>query len=234
MAEHFLRGGNIRCALLSFDAWSNLVRPSELETMTDPEAVMELLRSYHMFGSLLRQVTRNALPTHNKAFNQLVGLDSVTVSSSAEDIAVLPRSFIYRWAMAHSSPPSQFRPGDPLHVGRAMAERWIRRALLLRLNTLLVWLHASAVKSGAFVLCEDYVQNGKCKPRTQGTPCNFHHPRLGSLSIIEFNKRLGIHLHIISALDHFTAVEGGYDEERNRDEMQGYVKHQILIYDLGS
>lgn len=221
MGEHFLRRGNIRCALLTFDAWSNLVRPSELEGITDPGFVMRSLRPYQMFGSLLRQVTRNALPIHDKAFRHLVGIDSGTASDGREDVTVLSHSFIYRWAVSHSSATTNFRPGDPLSVGVNLVEKWVRRALLLRLNTLLVWLHSSAMRSGAFRLCDNYIRDGKCKPLAQ---CNFYHPSAGHISAIEFNRQLGIHLHLIAILDYFAAVEAGYDEERSRNGMQRYAR----------
>lgn len=188
-----------------------------------------------MFGTLLRQATRNPLPFDDVAFNQLLGLEVVQENESAatSEIGVLSRSFIYRWAVQQSYPPhevsTQVQLGNPISVGPLLAERWIRRALLLRLNYLVYSLHTSAMKSGAFQLCERFVVAGRCA-RLEEQSCNLSHPKPAELSVQGFNSRVGIHLHLISVLDFLAAVEEGYDEERSRKGMQGCVMLPICTF----
>lgn len=240
MGDGFLRNGDVRCALLAFDGWSNLIQASALETMTDPDSVLAFLQPYRFYGQLLRKVTRSTMPFHQKAFNQLMGVDVLRVNKpgtqdTAEDltrIAILRHSFIYRWGIfkIYNGPSeeatNQVQLGNPLFVAPPVAEQWSRRALLIRLNTVLYSLHTSARSCGAFQLCGSFVATGYCA-RKEENACSFSHPKSEELSITGFNTRLAMHMHLIATLDPHAAVDDGWGEERSRKSMQGFVTRPI-------
>lgn len=202
--------------------------------MTEPLLVMTFLHPYCLYGRFLRQVTHNAIPAHDRPFHQLMGIEVSQEGSSfpstdhmadLTSVSIHPRSFVYRWAAFQSRPQygasPQPSPESGIQTGLPLAEKYVRRALLLRLNSLLSSLHLSAMKCGAFQLCPQYIATGRC-PRNENGNCRYSHPNVAALSIQEFNMRLAIHLSLIEALDSHAAVaDEGYNEERSRKAMQG-------------
>lgn len=224
-SNEYFEAENLRCALLALDAWTQSGAPETIETTT-ADHVANVLLLCQQYGWVVNFVVRDPNFIDHPEILTLFGISSTeqAVESESQDITyqriVQPQSFIFAKAVAFqtrdSQPESRLKP---ITLSRNEVDDLIRRTLLERLNALIEKVDNLSRKSRPFEICTRFLTTKSC-PGHADKACWRDHIPEKELTIEQFNSRFRLHLLSIAFVDHWTAIDGSVDEERNRANKQ--------------
>lgn len=224
-SQDYIEAGNVRCALLALDAWTQTEAPASIEYAPTDHVANVLLRCQE-YGWVINFVVRDPDFIDHPDTLSLFGISSTeqAVETESQDITyqrtVQPRSFIF--AKASTLKTRDSKPGsqlDPINLSKNEVDDLIRRTLLERLNALIEKVDNLSRKSRRFEICPQFFMTKACPGHADKT-CWRDHISEKELNIGQFNSRFRLHLLSIAFVDYWTAIDGRVDEERNRANKQ--------------
>ncbi|KAG8937466.1 hypothetical protein FRC00_005252 [Tulasnella sp. 408] len=233
-SRDYFEAGNIRCALLALDAWTQTEAPGTIE-YGPTNHVAKVLLLCQQYGSVINFIVRDPDFIDHPDMLTLFGISSTeqAVESESQDITyqrtVQPRSFIFAKASIlktrDSKPRNQL---DPITLSKNEVDDLIRRTLLERLNALIEKVDNLSRKSRRFEICPQFLMTKACPGHADKTCWRDHIPEK-ELNIKQFNSRFRLHLLSIAFVDYWTAIDGSVDEERNRANKQKYIAVAYIL-----
>ncbi|KAG8937463.1 hypothetical protein FRC00_005249 [Tulasnella sp. 408] len=221
-SQEYFEAGNIRCALLALDAWTQSGPLETIESAT-ADQVADILLLCQKFGWVVNFLVRDTgfidRPDIQTLFN--ISPTEQGMELEAQEIAsqrvVQPRSFIFQRAVAACQPSGS--QTNSITLPKNAVDDLVRRALLERMNALIEKVDTSSRTSRPFEICTKFLTAKSCTGHNDRS-CWRDHISQKEITIQQFNTRFRLHLLCVALVDYWTAIDGSVDEERNRANKQ--------------
>lgn len=188
--------------------------------------VVGTLRTYVLYGRLVRTVAQFPDLVWRESFQKVFGLSTESPSSAQENtstlpgIVVLPHSFVHQQALDEISSGRGVKTDLGILVPSETASQQVCQALLSRYNALagsLLDALDAAKNSSPFTVCFQHLDHG-----CSNTLCKRYHLAKDDLSVHGFNQRVEMHLLIVATMECLNRNPG-------RRVERGFLQEYVLL-----
>ncbi|KAG8990213.1 hypothetical protein FRB94_013643 [Tulasnella sp. JGI-2019a] len=247
-SHHYIHSGKfVTWDLLAFDGFLRDKSPL-IEDQASMASLCGILQIFIDYGRRVRNIARLHDIVSEQELRPLFGIslqastqlspgsESDSVLDDVTSVRILPGSLIYNDALHAPSNPTVAQNSEQTGIGimlpRHIVNDLVRERLLAQFNGMLSDLQDRLKGLERLQVCLRFASTGRCDPPPDRRPCGKWHSDTRHKTIDAFNERIRVHLLVITALDHFTAIERrehvaegpgpNREEERSRKFFQRY------------